>query len=180
MVLTGDLINKGFSLQAVNTNDLEEYINIKRTCLKKYIDEYNGSWIEDIQIIINTDNFHKMQTCTCFQKIRLYDTVVGFFTFNEQADRISEISLHLTGLAKYKGIESFYLSHITSLSKEKDKPIFLIVYKSDSVQELYKEFGFKVYDQSRSHYLMSFNQNDTNGINNTNSIRNYMNRICNN
>ena len=160
--MTDDLIHKGFSLQEVSTNDLNAYIDIKRTCCKKYVDEYNGGWLEDIQMIIITDNFHKMKKCTCFQKILLYDTIVGFFTFNEQSDRIGEISLQLTQAAQGKGIESFYLSQITSLSKAADKPVFLHLYKSDPVHERYKEFGFKIYDQSRTHYLISYNQNAAN------------------
>ncbi len=119
-----------------------------------------------------------MQKYTCFQKILLHDKVVGFFAYNEHADRISEISLQLIEDVRNKGIESFYLSHITSLSKDTDKPIFFNTYKSDPIQEIYKKFGFKIYDQSRTHFLMSFNQNDVNGINNTNNTRSYLNRIC--
>lgn len=171
MVLTDDLIRKGFDLQDVDENDLEKYINIKRSCCKKYVDEYNGGWIEDIQIIINTDNFHKMQKCTCFQKVLLNHGTAGFFTFDEQADKFGSVSLQLMESARYKGIEVFYLSHITSLSKAADKPVFLNLYKSDPVQDICKQFGFKIHDQSRTHYIMSFNQNNTNGINN---FRNYM------
>ena len=180
MILTDDLINRGFSLHDVNENDLERYINIRRACYKKYVDKYNDGWIEDIQVIIGTDNFHKMQKCTCFQKVLLNNRIVGFFTFNEQADRFGSISIQLIKSARYKGIEAFYLRHITSLSREADKPIFLNLYKSDPVQNLYKQFGFIIYDQSRTHHLMSFNQNGAIEINNTNHIRNYMNRMCNN
>lgn len=177
MVLTHDLINKGFSLQQVNTNDLEQYINIKRACTKKYVDEYNGGWIEDIQIIINTERFHKMKNMTCFQKILLRDTTVGFFTFQEQLDKIGEISLQLIQSAKHKGMEAFYLKHITSLSLETGKPIFLYMYKSDPANDLFKEFGFKIYDQSRTHYFLSFLPKDTDEENHTYNPRSYMNRL---
>ncbi len=76
-----------------------------------------------------------------------------------------------------KGIEAFYLKHITTLSKQVNKPIFLYVYKSDPVQEVYKQFGFKIYDQSRAQYIMSFNQGDTNDINKSYDTRSYMNRL---
>ncbi len=62
MVLTEDLIGKGFSLQDTVENDMEKYLDIKRTCHKKYIDEYNDGWIDDIQIILNTAGFHRMLT----------------------------------------------------------------------------------------------------------------------
>lgn len=177
MVLSEDLIGKGFSLQDADENDLEKYIDIKRTCHKKYIDNYYGGWIEDIQVIINTDSFHRMLKYSCFKKVQLYNATVGFFAFNELPDKISEISLLLTEPVRQKGIEAFYLRHITTLSKQVNKPIFLYVYKSDPVQELYKQFGFKIYDQSRAHYLLSFNQDNTNDINQSYDSRSYINRI---
>jgi GNAT superfamily N-acetyltransferase len=177
MVLSEDLIGKGFSMQNVDKQDVEKYIDIKRICHKKYVDEYNDGWIEDIQTIINTDSFHRMLKYSCFQKILLYGTAVGFFAYNEQPDKIGEISLLLTESARKKGIEAFYLGHITALSGQVSKPIFLYVYKTDPVQDLYKQFGFKIYDQSRTHYLMSFNQDHTNDINNAIGIRNHINRI---
>ncbi|WP_313185592.1 hypothetical protein [Lacrimispora sp.] len=183
MVLSEELIGRGFSLQDTVENDLEKYIDINRACRKKYMDEYNGGWIDDIQVILNTDSFHKMLKYSCFKKILQFNTIVGFFSFNELTDKICEISLFLTGPARLKGIEAFYLKHITTLSKQVSKPIFLNVYKSDPVHELYKQFGFKIYDQSRAQYIMSFNQedtNDTNDLNNTNNsydARSYMNRL---
>jgi len=177
MVLSEDLIAKGFSLQDTVENDMEKYIDIKRTCHKKYIDEYNDGWIDDIQVILNTAGFHRMLKYSCFKKMLRFNTIIGFFAFNELPDKICEISLYLTGPAQMKGIEAFYLKHITTLSKQVNKPIFLYVYKSDPVQEVYKQFGFKIYDQSRAQYIMSFNQGDTNDINNSYDARSYMNRL---
>ena len=177
MVLSEDLIGKGFSLQDTVENDMEKYIEIKRTCHKKYIDEYNDGWIDDIQVILNTAVFHRMLKYSCFKKILLSNTIIGFFAFNELPDKICEISLYLTRPAQLKGIEAFYLKHITTLSKRVNKPIFLFVYKSDPILEIYKQFGFKIYDQSRAQYIMSFNQDDTNDRNNLYDARSYMSRL---
>lgn len=49
MELTKELIKQGFSIQNVTIDDLDNYISIKRACFKKYVDEYYGEWIEDIQ-----------------------------------------------------------------------------------------------------------------------------------
>ncbi|WP_312430086.1 hypothetical protein [Lacrimispora sp.] len=177
MVLSDELIGKGFSLHGAVENDMEKYIDIKRICHKKYIDEYNDGWIDDIQVILNKEGFHRMLKYSCFKKILLLNTIIGFLAFNELPEKICEISLYLTGPAQLKGIEAFYLKHITTLSKQVNKPIFLYVYKSDPVQEIYKQFGFKIYDQSRAQYIMSFNQDDTNDINDSYDTRSYMNRL---
>jgi hypothetical protein len=78
MRLTAELINQGFSLQDVNIGDFGSYIDVKRACYKKYVDEYYGGWIENTQIKMNTDAFNDMMEETCFQKLLLKNIPVGF------------------------------------------------------------------------------------------------------
>lgn len=157
MRLTVELINQGFSLQDVSIDDLGNYIDIKRVCYKKYVDEYYGGWIEDIQIKMNTDAFNDMMKETCFQKLLLNNIPVGFFAYNELDDKIEGISIQMLEVSQRKGIGSFYLQYITSLSKKANKPVFLKVFKSNPAQNLYKRFGFDKYCETETHYLMRYN-----------------------
>lgn len=157
MRLTDELISKGFSLQDVIIDDLGTYIDVKRVCYKKYIDEYYGGWIENIQIKMNTDAFNDMMKETCFQKLLLNNVSVGFFAYNELNDKIEGISIQMLEVSQRKGVGSFYLQYITSISNKANKPIFLKVFKSNPAQNLYKRFGFFKYNETKSHYLMSYN-----------------------
>lgn len=170
MVLTDELIRQGFSLQNVTDEDLNDYISIKRACFQKYVDQYNGGWLDDIQTAINTDSFKRLLSSACFQKILLNNTTAGFFSYEEQDGKIDRISIQMEEGARNKGMGSFYLDHITSLSRQTEKPAFLITYKSNPVQSLLKRFGFKVYDESRTHYLMNFNRDGEVKINNYRTI----------
>lgn len=156
MQLAAELIDQGFSLRDVNTEDLENYIDVKRACYKKYVDEYFGGWIDDIQIKINTEVFKNMMNETCFKKVLLSNLPVGFFAYHEHDNRIDGISIQLIQTAQNKGVGSFYLKHITSLSKQKNKPIFLKVFQSNPAQNLYSRFGFEIYDKTATHYLMRY------------------------
>lgn len=69
MILTDELIRQGFLLQNVTIDDLSAYIDIKRTCYRKYVDEYYGGWIEDTQVKMNTDVFLSTIENSWFQKI---------------------------------------------------------------------------------------------------------------
>lgn len=160
MVLTDELIHRKFSLQDVTDEDLNDYISMKRACFKKYVDQYNGGWMDDIQTVINTDSFKRLLNSACFQKILLDNATAGFFSYGEQAGKIDGISIQIAEPARNKGMGSFFLDHVTSLSRQTDKPAFLITYKSNPVQSLLNRFGFKIYDESRTHYLMSYNQGD--------------------
>ncbi|MEY8354548.1 GNAT family N-acetyltransferase [Lachnospiraceae bacterium 54-53] len=158
MVLTDGLVQQGFSLLDANMDDLDRYIEIKKACYKKYMDEYNGGWIDDIQVVILTDGLKRMVESACCKKILLNGMTVGFFSYGGQAEKIDGISIQMLEEARNKGMGSFYLNHITALSRQTGKPAYLVVHKSNPAEGLFRRFGFKVYDESRTHYLMSFNQ----------------------
>ena len=51
-----------------------------------------------------------------------------------------------------KGIGSWYLNEV--IKKHKNQDIYLRVFRSNPAQNLYKRFGFEIYDETKSHYLM--------------------------
>lgn len=156
MVLTDELIGQGFLLQKVTMDDLERYIDVKKVCYRNYVDEYYGGWVENIQVQMNTDVFMNSLNNSCFMKIILNGFTVGFLSYNEEEDKIDNISIQMVELAQGKGIGSLYLQHITQYSKDSHKPIFLKVFKSNPAQHLYQHYGFKTYSETLTHYLMKY------------------------
>ena len=157
MRLTAELINQGFLLQEVRLDDLGSYIDVKRVCYKKYVDDYYGGWIENIQIKMNTNVFNDTMKETCFHKLLLNNVPVGFFAYNELDDKIEDISIQMVEVSQRRGVGSFYLQYITSLSEKVNKSVFLKVFKSNPALNLYKRFGFEKYSETETHYLMRYN-----------------------
>jgi len=60
-------------------------------------------------------------------------------------------------VSQRKGVGSFYLQYITSLSEKVNKSVFLKVFKSNPALNLYKRFGFEKYSETETHYLMRYN-----------------------
>ena len=58
MIIPQNLIDKGFSFTEVSEKDLSDYLAIKKICYKKYVDEYFGGWIDDVQVEMNTNAFN--------------------------------------------------------------------------------------------------------------------------
>ena len=156
MVLHQDLINMGFTISDVEISDFDVYFAIGRICYEKYVDEYFGGWVQDVQIKMNADAFNNAVKQTTFKKIVLNGIVVGFFAFDELNDKIDGVSIQMIEIARNMGVGSFYLTHIVSLSERDKKPIFLKVFKSNPAQNLYRRFGFEIYDETFSHYLMRY------------------------
>lgn len=156
MDLPFELINKGFSLCDVKPSDFIIYYTISRKCYEKYVNEYFGAWVEETQIKMNQESFNNEMKETCFKKVLRNDSIVGFLAFDVQDDKIDGIMIQMLESAQNKGLGSFYLNHITSLANHQNKPAFLRVFMSNPAQNLYKRFGFTVYDKTVSHYLMKY------------------------
>lgn len=156
MELTLKLINKGFSLCDVTSSDFTVYYNISKKCYEKYVNEYFGPWMEEIQIKMNQESFQKEMKQFCFQKILFNNEVVGFCSFDVKDDKIDGIMVQMLECAQNKGFGSFFLNHIISLANHQNKPAFLQVFMSNPAQNLYKRFGFAIYDKTISHYLMQY------------------------
>ena len=157
MVLSQELKNKGFSLSNVGECDLPDYLIIKKKCYKKYVDEYYGGWVDTVQTEMNTNAFNRLSNKSNFLKILLNSETVGFFSFDVLENKIEGITIQLIEQARNMGLGSFYLNYITSLSDKNSVPIFLKVFKSNPAKNLYNRFGFKIYDETSSHYLMRYN-----------------------
>ena len=156
MVLSQNLINKGFFISNVEDSDFDIYFAIGRACYEKYVDEYFGGWVDDLQLKMNTDAFNKEMGQSTFKKIFLQDELVGFFAFDEVDDRIGGVMIQMLEKAQGKGVGSFFLEHLTSISDNTNKPIFLQVFKSNPAKNLYERYGFKTHDESVSHYQMRY------------------------
>ena len=171
MVLPDGLLSQVFLIQNAESEDLNSYIKVKKDCCKRYVDQYYGGWDNRIQTVISRDSFLRLLEVTCFCKIRQYGDTVGFFSYKEQQDGISEVSILLLPSASGKGLEEFLIDHLITRSKEINKPVFATVYQSSPLKNQLTAAGFQIYDKSRSHYLMSFNKEHEKGTSG------YLNRI---
>jgi len=155
-MLSQEIIEKGFCLVDVDMFDLNDYIHIKRLCLKKYIDEnpkFFGEW-NDKNVTID---FNEKINQTLFQKLLLHNEAVGFLSYDITMDKISGISINLIEKVQNNGIGSLYLTHIIHLSQTYAIPIFLYVMKTNPAQYLYERFGFKMDSDTEPLCLMVYN-----------------------
>ena len=164
MTLSEDLIGEGYTIEPVVEEDLEQYIKIRKEFLKPFVDQYYGGWVEEIQMIIADDLFHRSRKDACFWSVRLNGIITGFLTYKERPDQITDVSVTLSESGHGKKLLDDFLDFITQLSDETKKPVLLTVYQSAPFAELYEKHGFIIYGTSRSHYLMSYNIEDTSGM----------------
>lgn len=154
--LPPELADKGFALCPASDADRNDFVRVKMTCYRKYVEEFYGNWDDADQIRRNTDLFYKTHTFTNFTKILLHDKTVGFFSYDIREEGISAVTLQMLEEARNLGMGSFILRHILDLGKQIGKPVYLRVFKTNPAKRLYERFGFTVYDETDSHFLMQY------------------------
>ena len=156
MMLSPNLIQLGFSIENVNADDLPNYIQVIRACMKKYVDEnheFFGKWNDENVI----NEFNDKTKRLFFRKLLLHRETVGFLAYDVKDYKIDGVSIHLTEKARNNGIGSLYLTHIITLAEEQGKPIFLIVMKTNPAVHLYMRLGFKHHEDLQGVYQMIYN-----------------------
>nr|WP_314462928.1 hypothetical protein [uncultured Clostridium sp.] len=164
MILTDDLISEGYTIEPVEEGDSDQFMKIRKDFLKPFVDQYNGGWVEEIQMIIAGDLFHRTRKDASFWKILRLGETTGFLAYKEQPDQITDVSFTMSESGQEKALLGEFLHFITRLSDQAKKPVLLTVYQSAPFADLYLEHGFTIYGTSRTHYLMSYNIEDTSGM----------------
>ena len=143
-------------LENVTSADLPVWLDSKKVCYQKYVDEYYGGWIDEIQTEMNTDTFVKAMQLSYFRKIVIDGKCAGFIGYDEQPDCIIGITIHMYPEARNNGIGSLFLKDVVEKSRATGKSAYLKVFKSNPARRLYERFGFGVYDENDSHYFMRY------------------------
>ena len=164
MILSEDLIRDGYTIVPVAEEDLGQYIKIRKDFLKPFVDRYHGGWVAEIQVKIADDLFHRSKKDASFWKVQRNGIITGFLTYKEKPDQITDVSVTISESGCENNLLGDFLNFITRLSDRTKKPVLLTVYRSAPFADLYQEHGFTVYGTSRTHYLMSYNIEDTSGM----------------
>jgi len=143
--LTPDLENMGFCLADMNKTDLHDFLQIDSLTFQRYIDEYPDYFGDRYKPEIGTDCFYQKIKLTFFKKLLLNNEVVGFINYDQQNDKIYDISIRIIEKAQNRGIGTLFISHLIKLSKEFQIPIYIEAIKTNPVQNLYKRLGFEFY-----------------------------------
>ena len=149
-------VNEADILVDVNEADIDDFIFLRRTVYKKYIDEYNwffGEWDDKFSF----DEFYHKIKLTFFKKLLLNDETVGFMNYDCKKDKIDNVSIYLAEKVQNKGIGTLFISNLTKLSDEYSVPAFIEVIKSNPAQNLYKRLGFEIYKEDDVFYFLKYN-----------------------
>ena len=132
--------------------DLQFCQSLHHKAYKVYISVIWG-WDEELQNKMFQDSFIIEGTWI----ISLGKQNIGYYKLNETEDNIYFCDIILDQNFQGIGIGSSILKAIIEASKAKNKVINLGVFKMNQrAMMLYRRFGFKVVEETQTHYMMKF------------------------
>ena len=133
-------------------DDFDFLFKLKKENFKKYVDNIWG-WNDNDQIErLRIDLEENLEQ----KNVIIYnDTKVGVFSFymiENNVCRINEINI----LKEYQnlGIGSYILENKLKENSDKNIRTILQVLKDNPALNLYKRLGFRIYDETETHYKM--------------------------
>lgn len=140
-----------YSLRKCTFGDIDFIFELKKLCLKWYIEIVYG-WNEEDQYKKTVNELKR--NIDCMNVIHADNTAVGVTTFSE------EDNVYCVGLTmihpdyQNKGIGSAVIRDYINFAEKKNKRIIIKTYKDNPAQNLYNRLGFKVYDKDNSHIYL--------------------------
>lgn len=150
MILSDELIRKGFALCDVTDADLSAWQENKKVCFRDSVDRWYGGWNDEMQLRLNAATFEKSRRLSVFQKILLRGETVGFLGFDENETEITGLLIHMAPCACGLGLGSWFLREVRAIGK----PASLKVFRNNPARRLYERHGFRVVGETATHYIM--------------------------
>lgn len=134
-----------------NQDEIQFIYNLKKEVYQKYIESIYGEWNEGNQKKL-FNKFMK-ENSKNIEFIYLKDEIVGFYNGKNKDNNTFEIeNICIKSEYQNKGIETALLEEL--LFENKDKEINLLVFKENSIINLYERIGFNKKDETKTHYIM--------------------------
>lgn len=137
-----------YTLRECTLDDIDFIFQLKKLCLKWYIDIVYG-WDDEIQYIKTRNELNRNIDD---MKIIFVDNIaVGVTTFSEEDGcyRVGLTMIHPD--YQNKGIGSAVIKDYIKLAEKDNKKIIIKTYKDNPAQNLYKRLGFQVYHEDCTH-----------------------------
>lgn len=152
--LNKDLKELGYSLKDPKLSDYERFYLIKKENCIEYVMRFFGNWEEDKQQELNYKIFQESLKQDYFKKLLLNEEIIGFLSYTVFEKEIGCVTLQVLNHENKELIYKWYLNSLIKLSNEIQKPIYMKVFIDNEDLQIYKEFGFEIFNTNNSHHLM--------------------------
>jgi len=139
------------ALRASIASDRDFLFELNRTTHHDYVVSTWGAWSEQWQQKYFDENFDPIR----IQIIQYDDTDIGQLRLHITKEELFLAAFAILPDFQNKGIGTYLITQLITEARLLRLPIRLRVLKVNPARKFYSKLGFKVYDQTDTHYLMS-------------------------
>ena len=139
------------TFRQIKIKDFEFLWQLHNAALKKYIAATWG-WDENWQRRNFQDNFKPNEG----EIICVDGKDAGFLWISEKESEIVLVSIRLLPAFQNRGVGTKLIKDLLDEARVENKTVRLQVLKVNPAKNLYEKFGFQVYAETETHFLMRF------------------------
>ncbi len=138
-----------FKLRGAEKKDIDILFQIHKDAYEFNVAKIWG-WDDDLQ----SNMFRKSVVLENVQVIIIRERPVGYIDIDHRGDFIFIRSIAIISDYRSKGIGGQVIQDIIEISEKQGMPVHLQVMKINEARKLYDRLGFKVYDETETHYKL--------------------------
>ena len=139
-----------FELRPSTIKDLPFLFEVHRLALRQCV-EATWGWDDEEQRRLFADRFRP----GVVQVIRLDGRDVGFLECDDQPSEINVLTIEILPEYQNRGIGSLFLARMISSAADRGGKVRLRVLKANRARKLYDRLGFKITEETDTHYHMA-------------------------
>ncbi len=145
-----------YALRPAEDTDFEFLYRLKVECLREYIEETWG-WDEAFQRHYFAREFDPAR----LQIVTVNAQDVGEVSLEDKGHELFLAGIYILPAWQNRGLGTGIIRNILDLSRTAGKSVRIQVLKVNPARQLYERLGFEIYGESRTHYLMRANDNNS-------------------
>jgi ribosomal protein S18 acetylase RimI-like enzyme len=138
-----------YDLRTATSTDEDFIYGLRVSGLKDFVDQIWG-WDEAFQ----RERFEKSFNSAAYQIISVEGRDVGAMSVDWREGEVSLDDIEITKEWRGRGLGTQIITDLMAQASRQGCPVSLQVLKLNPAQDLYKRLGFRVVDETVTHYLM--------------------------
>ncbi|MFQ9873306.1 MAG: GNAT family N-acetyltransferase [Oscillospiraceae bacterium] len=150
-----ELESRGFSLEEVCEEDLQDFITVEKLSHHRYVAQHPGffgPWNEAVLV----ESFHQKRKTTFFKKVYRQNELAGFLGYDEKPSGIQGVFVRILPPFQGNGIGTLFLNRLKALSRQLGIPVILAVIKTNPAFSLYRRLGFEFFEEQGALYFLRY------------------------
>ncbi len=140
-----------FELRPSTPDDLEFIWQLEKLTMREYVEQTWGEWQDEVQKKRVQENFGLVWHP---QIILVKDECAGAYCVERKGENLFISNINILPNYQRQGLGSEIIRSVLEQGQQLNLPVTLRVLKVNPARHLYERLGFKIFEETDTHYMM--------------------------